>query len=341
MSVAYEAKQIKTISWGSIIAGIVTVMAISILLSTLGSSLGFAMVEPTSDDPVNGAGMAVGVWTLFSIVISLFAGSFIAGRLAGCDGMIHGFLNWASALLVASVLGAMLVSSSIKTAGNALGTIASATGSMLSTGSEALGSGLSTMGNAGHNLFEEIMLDTHLPPDGFQSEVESALIKSGIPTLQPDYLKGQLQGAKDDILAATRLMAVGSEPNDQVASALVEKLKQRSKTIAANINRDDIKRALAQNTDFTSSEADRMVENILRTRDRAVQDVSERLSEVQANIQQAQQRYELWKKQAAEKAEQMSKAAAKAALWSFFALLIGAIGSTLAGFWGAKTKRDV
>lgn len=74
---------------------------------------------------------------------------------------------------------------------------------------------------------------------------------------------------------------------------------------------------------------------------RAVQDVSERLSEVQANIQQAQQRYELWKKQAAEKAEQMSKAAAKAALWSFFALLIGAIGSTLAGFWGAKTKRDV
>lgn len=339
MSVAYETKQIKTISWGSIIAGIVTVMSISILLSTLGSSLGFAMVEPTSDDPVNGAGMAVGMWTLFSIVISLFAGAFIAGRLAGCDGMIHGFLNWASALLVAAVLGAMLVSSSIKTAGNALGSIASATGSMLSSGSDALGHGLSTVGNAGQNLFEEIMLDTHLPADGFQSEVENALIKSGVPALQPDYLKGQLQGAKDDIMAATRRMAVGSEPSDQVASALVEKLKQRSKTIAANINRDDIKSALAQNTDLTPAEADRMVENIIRTRDRTVQEISERLTAVQTNIQQAQQHYELWKKQAAEKAEQMSRAAAKAALWSFFALLIGAIGSTLAGFWGAKSKR--
>ncbi|WP_244664922.1 hypothetical protein [Candidatus Symbiopectobacterium sp. 'North America'] len=93
MSVAYEAKDIKTISWGSIIAGVVTVMAVSILLSTLGSSLGFTMVEPKSDDPVNGVGMAVGLWTVFSIVISLFARSFIAGRLAGYDGMIHGFLN--------------------------------------------------------------------------------------------------------------------------------------------------------------------------------------------------------------------------------------------------------
>ncbi|MGK2889226.1 MAG: CAP-Gly protein [Candidatus Malihini olakiniferum] len=267
MSVTYAAKQIKTISWESIIAGIFTIMAISMLLSTSGSSLGFIMVELTSDDPVNSAGMTVGMWTLSSIVISLFTGSFIAGRLADYDGMIHSFLNWASVLLVALVLGAMLISSLIKTAGNALGTIASATGSILSTDSAALGGGLSIMGNAGHNLFEEIMLDTHLPPNGFQSEVESALIKSGIPTLQPDYLKGQLQGAKDDILAATRRITVGSEPDDQVATTIVEKLKQRSKTIVANINRNDIKRALAQNTDLTPTKADRVVENIIRTRD--------------------------------------------------------------------------
>lgn len=341
MSVVYEAKDIKTISWGSVIAGIVTVMAVSILLSTLGSSLGFAMVEPKSDDPVNGAGMAVGLWTVLSIVISLFAGSFIAGRLAGYDGMIHGFLNWASALLVASVLGAMLVSSSIKTAGSALGSIASATGSMISSGGEALGHGLSRVGDAGQNGFEEIMLDTHLSSDGLQNEVENALVKSDIPTLQPDYLKRQLQGAKQDIMLAARRMAVGTEPGEQVAAQLTEKLAQRSKTIAASINRDDIKRALAQNTDLTSVEADRAVENIISARDRMVKEVNERLSEAQQNIQQAQQRYEDWKKQAVEQADQMSKAAAKAALWSFIALLIGAVISTLAGAWGAKSKRHV
>lgn len=185
------------------------------------------------------------------------------------------------------------------------------------------------------------MLDTHLSSDGLQSEVENVLVKSGISTLQPDYLKRQLQGAKQDIMLAARRMAVGTEPSEQVAAQLTEKLAQRSKTIAAGINRDDIKRALARNSDLTPVEADRAVENIISTRDRMVKDVNERLSEAQQNIQLAQQRYEDWKKQAIEQADQMSKAAAKAALWSFFALLIGAVISTLAGAWGAKSKRHV
>lgn len=84
MSVAYEAKDIKTISWGSIIAGVVTVMAVSILLSTLGSSLGFAMVEPKSDDPVNGVGMAVGLWTL-SLVYSWIVYRWSTGVLRWRD----------------------------------------------------------------------------------------------------------------------------------------------------------------------------------------------------------------------------------------------------------------
>lgn len=138
-------------------------------------------------------------------------------------------------------------------------------------------------------------------------------------------------------MLAARSVAVGTESSEQVAAQLTEKLAQRSKTIAAGINRDDIKRALAQNTDLTPVEADRTVENIISTRDRMVKEVSERLSEAQQHIQQAQQRYEDWKKQAVEQADQMSKAA----LWSFFALLIGAVISTLAGAWGAKSKRHV
>lgn len=122
----------------------------------------------------------------------------------------------------------------------------------------------------GQNLFDEIMLDTHLSSYGLQSEVENALVKSGIPTLQPYYLKRQLQGAKQDIMLAARHMAVGTEPSEQVAAQLTEKLAQRSKTIAAGINRDDIKRAIAQNTDLTPGEADRAVENIISTRDRMV-----------------------------------------------------------------------
>lgn len=79
--------------WGSVIGGVITVLAVSLLLSTLGTSLGFSIVDPTSDDPINGAGTTVVIWSAVSIIISLAAGAFIAGRLAANDGLIHGFLG--------------------------------------------------------------------------------------------------------------------------------------------------------------------------------------------------------------------------------------------------------
>lgn len=57
------------ISWGSVIGGVITVLAVSLLLSTLGTSLGFSIVDPTSDDPINGAGTTVVIWSLFQSLL--------------------------------------------------------------------------------------------------------------------------------------------------------------------------------------------------------------------------------------------------------------------------------
>jgi hypothetical protein len=48
MQVANELATVKKISWGSVIGGVITVLAVSLLLSTLGTSLGFSIVDPTS-----------------------------------------------------------------------------------------------------------------------------------------------------------------------------------------------------------------------------------------------------------------------------------------------------
>ncbi|WP_236712537.1 hypothetical protein [Serratia symbiotica] len=132
MSVANELVSVRKISWGSVIGGVMTVLAVSLLLSTLGTSLGFSIVDPKSDDPVNGAGTTVVVWSAVSIIISLAAGAFIAGRLAANDGLIHGFLVWASSLIVAAVLGGLLVGSAMKATGQVFSAIASTSGSLIS-----------------------------------------------------------------------------------------------------------------------------------------------------------------------------------------------------------------
>jgi len=88
MSVANEFVSVREIFWG----GVITVLAVSLLLSTLGTNLGFSIVDPTFDDPINRAGTTVVVWPAVSTIIILAAGAFIAGHLAANDALIHGFL---------------------------------------------------------------------------------------------------------------------------------------------------------------------------------------------------------------------------------------------------------
>ncbi|MCC8173668.1 MAG: hypothetical protein LIO65_04580 [Odoribacter sp.] len=98
-------RKINRISWGSIIGGIVTVLAISFLLSLIGTSISLFMLDPLDSDPFAGVGTSFGIWTVISILISLAAGGFVAGKLAAKDGIIHGFLTWASSLIIAIILG--------------------------------------------------------------------------------------------------------------------------------------------------------------------------------------------------------------------------------------------
>ncbi|MGF6477702.1 hypothetical protein ABIE06_004559 [Pantoea dispersa] len=47
MDLVKEAELNRRVSWGFIIAGVVTVMAVSLLLTTLGSGLGFQCFHPS------------------------------------------------------------------------------------------------------------------------------------------------------------------------------------------------------------------------------------------------------------------------------------------------------
>lgn len=67
------------ISWASVIAGVVTFIAMLLLFSLIGSAIGFGMVSPTSTNPLDGVGTGVLIWTVVALVLSLGAGGFVAG----------------------------------------------------------------------------------------------------------------------------------------------------------------------------------------------------------------------------------------------------------------------
>lgn len=337
MELVKETELNRRVSWGSIIAGVVTVMAVSLLLTTLGSSLGFSLLSPQSDDVINGAGKAVMIWSVISIVLSLAAGGFVAGRLAGADGTIHGFLSWATSLLVASVLGFAAAGGILHMAGNAVGAAASVTGSTLSGLGSAAGKASGATADITQSMADRLGLNIQLTAPQTDRQVLEALQKSNIKELQPEFLQSQLEAAGSDIAASVKDLAVNPGNSDAIIDALSGKLKSRAETVSKGVDRDEVKKALTENTSMSPEEAGRAVDNFIQARDKTVREVSDRMAQLQSNLNEAKAQYAEFKKQAKEKADEAASAAAKIALWSFIALLAGAVISALAGLWGVNT----
>ncbi|HHQ6628444.1 TPA: CAP-Gly protein [Serratia fonticola] len=337
MELVKETELNRRVSWGSISAGVVTVMAVSLLLTTLGTSLGFSLLSPHSDDVINGADKVVLIWSVISIVLSLACGGFVAGRLAGADGTIHGFLSWATSLLVASVLGFAAAGGILHMAGSAVGAAASATSSTVSGLGSAAGKASGATADIAQNIADRLGLSTQLTDQHADRQILDALQKSNIKELQPEFLQSQLQAAGSDIAASVKDLAVNPGSSDAILDALSYKLKSRADTVNKGVDRDQVKKSLAENTRLSPEEADRAVDNFIQARDKTVQEVSDRIAQIQSNLNDAKAAYAEFKKQAKEKADEAARTAAKVALWSFIALLVGAVISALAGLWGVNT----
>lgn len=334
------------ISWGSIIAGVITVISVSAVLSLLGVSLGFALLDPqSSTDISNGSGIAFTLWTLISVLISLAAGGFIAGRLAGIDGLIHGFLVWALALIVGMILSVMTLSSALSLTGSAIGSVASATGSVASGVGSIAAKGTGHLVSAAEDVFADVMPKGDHNFQASDRDIAEALKKSEIPALQPDYLSKQFDAAKDDSTTAIKNLAINPQNSEQIMQDLISSLKNRAQTISDSIDRNDVKAAIEKNSSLTPAEADRAVDNFMTERDLAVQNINQQFDQLENNIKAAEQKYYELKAQAAEKAAEASNAAARAALWSFIGLVIGALASAFAGRWAvsyyAERRRQI
>jgi plasmid maintenance system antidote protein VapI len=314
----------KRISWASVFAGVIAVLAISILLSLLGVALGFAMLDPESTTDIgNGSGTAVSIWTIVSLLISLGIGGFIAGRLAQTDGHIHGFLVWSLSLLVGLWFGAMTINNAARVTGSAISSVTSAAGSVAS----GIGQGGMNLAGLGAKAFEELVPLPELKNSDVS--VTEALQKTGIRELQPDYLKAQGEWAKQQVQNAAKDLVVNPNNSDQIIQKLSDNLKARAQAVTSSINRDEVSQALAKNTSLTPQEADQAVNNYLTQQ-------QEFFNNLDASLQQAKVQYEQMKEEARAKAAAATNAAAKAALWSFIGLLIGLIVTVFAGKFGSN-----
>lgn len=126
------------ISWGGIVAGLTLVIALQMLLTLLGVGIGLSTIRPATGEAPDTAAISLGggLWWVVTNWIALVAGGYVAARLAGShhaeDGLLHGLVTWAAALVLGGLILAGAVSQAVNTMGHAVGGIASGAGNLAS-----------------------------------------------------------------------------------------------------------------------------------------------------------------------------------------------------------------
>lgn len=331
---------IRRVSWGSIFGGVITVLAISILLSILATSIGLFQFDPTSDSPTSGIGTTIGITTVISLILSLAAGGFVAGKLAGADGIIHGFLVWATSLIVTLILGVFLTIGAVKLTTNILGSVASVTGDVISGVGSVVESGASGLANQAENVFGDIDFTGEVDGNEVRKDIRDALRKSGVKEFQPEYLQRQMKGVKTDFDKSLKKLIMNPNDADDIVNKFLDRVKTRTDKAFADVNRDDLSRAIANNSNMSKAEVDKTVDEYIELINNARQEGREQIQNLEESIEQAKQDWEQMKQNAMEEVDKASSAAGRSALISFFAILIGGVICAFAGMFGAKKTME-
>jgi hypothetical protein len=277
-------------------------------------------------------GTAVGFSSAVAVLISLAAGGFVAGRLAGRAGFTHGFLTWAVSMLVAIVLSVMAISGAARTTASAVGSVASAAGSVAGAAGNVAGDAAASLAGA---IDDRLIGDFDL--DRTRRDLRSQLRNTQIDALQPENLEPVLEGARDDVTGAARELAFNPRDFGRIAEDLGKKLKERVNSVAGDINRDDVINALVNNG-MTREDAEQAAGKAVGTYIGARDAITARIDRAEQTLASARQRIDEMEAEARRQADAAASAASSAALWGFLASLIGAGVAAFAGLFGMRSR---
>lgn len=312
---------IKRISWAAIFAGVVITLVTQLLLSILGLGIGASTVNPMSEqNPANGVATGAAIWFVISTLISLFAGGWVAGRLAGMpravDSLLHGILTWGLATL-------LLFYFLTSTVGSLIGGTFRVLGSGLSAAATGAAAAAPAIAGAAKDQLQQNGVNLDL--GSLRGQVETLLKQTGKPELQPGAIQNQANQAVQTTQNTANQAASDPANSDATLSALFDRLSKSSEKTFNAADRDALINIIVARTGKSREEAAQTVDSYEKT------------------YQQAQAQYEQTKAQAAQKAreigQQTAEGVTKAAIWTFIALLASAIAAAAGGY--LATPRDL
>lgn len=305
---------LRRISWGSVFAGLIVAIMVSLVLALLGMAIGLGTVDPQQEaNPFSGLGLGAAIWWVASSLIALFLGGWVAARMAGVprgfDGAVHGVLTWGLATLVTFFL-----------IGSALGRIIGGAGSLVGQGLGLAGKGVSAMAPQAADAAQDLLREHGITLQSMEREAEQLLRQTGKPGLQPGALEQQARQAGQAAQGGAAQAAQAPDAAGDQLHATLQRIMDQGKGVASQADRDALVNILV-NRGQTRAQAEATVDRW------------------QAAMQQTAQKADQAKAQAEAKAREWGQSAAsgmsKASLWTFIGLLLGGFAAALGGGLGA------
>lgn len=313
------AAAVRRVSWGAILAGVVITLVTQLLLSILGLGIGASTINPaTEQNPMSGFGTGTGIWFAVTTLLSLFAGGWVAGRLAGIpraiDSLLHGLLTWGLATLLIFYL------------------LTTTIGSLIGGTFRVLGSGLSAITQGAVAVAPEIAgavqdqaQQSGIDLSSLRREIQTTLRQTGKPELQPGAIQNQANQALNQAQNAAGQAATDPANSDATISSFLDRLSKSAEATFSAADRDALVNVVMARTGQSRPEAEQTVASYERT------------------YQQARRQYEQTKAQAAQTARDVGQKTAdtvsSAALWASLALVLSALAAALGGY--LATPKDI
>lgn len=307
----------RRISWGAVLAGAILALATQIALSLLGAGIGLHAFDPTTNDTIAGFGLGGAIWWVLSGAVALFVGGWVAGRLAGIpdriDGALHGVLAWGVTLVLTLVL---IANTTTWVAGGAF--------AALDSGMQLAGSAVSAVAPRVAEAAEERLGTVDLSFDEIRAEAMDILRETEVEELQPGALEERVSEVSAEARAAVEAAATSPREAASELDAVLEAAFRSGREIVEAADKEAVVNVLVARSDLSESEARSTVNGWAATYQEATSAVSQAVSEGRA--------------EAIEMAESASGLVATASLWTFFAVVVGALVAGLGAMLGSPDR---
>lgn len=316
-----DAGIVRRFSWSAVFAGLAVALGTQIALSLLGLGIGAGTIDPAGHDSAtaSGLGIGAGIWFLVTTLLAIFAGGWVAGRVAGMprpvDAALHGVVVWAvttiaTLWLLTTALGAVF-SGATAILGNTLSIGASAVGAASPAISNAVGAQLGKSG---------------ITPNAIADQIRTTLAQTGDSKLSATALGSKAGHVARDAGNTSKATALSPQNAHVSINDLVVRVLHEAKGTVNSVDRGDLVNVVMARTHESRPQAEQTVDGWIAQAHTAQAQLSQAATSVGNSAAQA--------------GTATARGVSRGGIFAFFLLLLGA-GAGFAGGFVSLAKRGI